>query len=127
MIIDSSAIVAVLNMEHDASRFRDAIYDADVVRLSAVGYVEVSALLDKRGLGSDLDRFLGWCNAEIDPVTPGQARIARRAYERYGRGSGHPARLNYGDCFPYALAVERGEPLLFKGNDFVHTDVMVAL
>ena len=126
MILDASAIVAVLTRELDGSNFRDLIYDADVVRISAAGYVEVSLVLDSRGLSRELDQFLEWCAAEIQPVTESQARAARLAYRRYGRGTGHPARLNYGDCFSYALAMDRMEPLLFKGNEFSQTDVLVA-
>ena len=126
MILDASAVVAVLTRESDGSNLRDLIYDAEVVRISAAGYLEVAVVLDSRGLAGELDRFLEWCAAEIEPVTESQARLARLAYRRYGRGTGHPARLNYGDCFSYALAMERMEPLLFKGNDFSHTDVLVA-
>ena len=126
MILDASAIVAVLAHELDGSNFRDLIYDADVVRISAAGYVEVGVVLDSRGLSRDLDQFLEWCGAEIQPVTESQARLARLAYRRYGRGTGHPARLNYADCFSSALAMERMEPLLFSGNDFSQNDVLVA-
>lgn len=126
MILDASAIVAVLTRESEGSNFRNLIYDAQVVRISAAGYVEVGVVLDSRGLSRDLDQFFEWCAAEIEPVSESQARLARLAYRRYGRGTGHPARLNYGDCFSYALAMDRMEPLLFKGKDFSQTDVMVA-
>jgi ribonuclease VapC len=126
MILDVSAIVAVLTRESEGANFRNLIYDAQVVRISAAGYVEVGVVLDSRGLSRDLDQFLEWCTAQVEPVSESQAHIARLAYRRYGRGTGHPARLNYGDCFAYALAMERMEPLLFKGNDFSHTDVLVA-
>ena len=126
MIIDPSAIVAVLTREPDGMRFRDAIYDARTVGLSAAGLVEVGVVLDNRGLAAELDQFLAWCEATIEPVTVAQARLARWAHTRFGRGSGHPARLNYGDCFSYALAMDKREPLLFKGNDFSETDVLVA-
>ena len=74
-----------------------------------------------------LDQFLLESRIAIASVTPEQARIARMAYRDFGRGSGHPARLNFGDCFAYALAIERNEPLLYKGDDFRHTDVRSAL
>jgi ribonuclease VapC len=74
----------------------------------------------------DLDLLLARLRIEVVPVTEEQARIGRRAFRRFGKGQRHPARLNFGDCFAYALAIVEGEPLLFKGNDFVHTDVKVA-
>ena len=126
MILDSSAIVAVLTDEPEGPAFRHVIFDADAVRMSAAGLVEVGAVLDRRGLSAELDQFLSWCRAEISPVTVAQAILARSAYRRFGRGSGHSAQLNFGDCFSYALAVDMGEPLLFKGNDFSLTDVQVA-
>jgi len=82
----------------------------------------------RRGLVSEaLDDYLEGAALSVAPVTARQARIARAAYRDFGRGSGHPAKLNFGDCFAYALAIERDEPLLFKGDDFTHTDVRSAL
>ena len=126
MILDSSAIVAVLTQEEGGPAFRELIYDAPVIRLSAATYLEMGIVLDAKDLGHELDRFLEWCEAEIEPVTGAQARLARAAHRKYGRGSGSPARLNFGDCFSYALAMEKREPLLFRGDDFSHTDVLVA-
>lgn len=126
MILDTSAIVAVLTQETDGPAFRDLIYDAQITRLSSASYLELGIVLDGKKLGDELDRFLDWCEAEIEPVTASQARRARLAYRTFGRGSGHPARLNFGDCFSYALAMDKREPLLFKGDDFSRTDVPVA-
>ncbi len=125
MILDSSAIVAVMRVEAEAEAFARLIGRAFVVGLSAATFVETAMVL---GPAADLrlDRFLASARAEIEPVTVEQARMARVAYRRFGRGSGHPARLNYGDCFSYALAMDKREPLLFKGNDFNQTDVLVA-
>lgn len=126
MILDSSAIVAVLVQEADGPVFRELIYDAPVTRLSAASYLELGIVLDAKGLGDELDQFLDWCEAGVEPVTATQARLARAAHRQFGRGSGHPARLNFGDCFSYALAMDKREPLLFKGNDFSRTDVLMA-
>ena len=129
MVLDTSAVVAILRNEPEAASFARAISRSTVRRLSAASYVEVGAVIDG---GRDpvasrrLDELLEAMDAQIEPVTVAQARIARAAYRDYGRGSGHPAGLNYGDCFAYALARELGEPLLFKGNDFHHTDVTPA-
>jgi ribonuclease VapC len=130
VIVDSSAVVAILLKEPDALRFAKAIEDADVARLSAGTYVELGIVLDGKrnpALSRRLDDFIAEASIVVEPVTPQQARIAREAYRDFGKGSGHPARLNFGDCFAYALAKERAEPLLFKGNDFGHTDVRRAL
>ena len=126
MIVDSSAIVSILKGEPDAETFRDVIGDATEPRLSAAGYLEIGIVMDK---GRDpvvmraLDDFIARVGIVIEPVTPEQARIAREAYRDFGKGSGHPAQLNFGDCFAYALAKDKAEPLLFKGDDFAQTDV----
>jgi len=128
MIIDTSAIIAILAAEPEADRFTQAIVTNDV-KTSAASFLEAAIVLDRRGsaeLSAELDRFIHWARANIEPVTATQARLARRAYQQFGRGSGHPARLNFGDCFSYALAKETAEPLLFKGTDFAQTDVLVA-
>lgn len=130
MIIDTSAMVAIINEEPDAADLAQAISDAETRRMSAATYVELAAVVERARdplLSRLLDDFLDTTQAEITPVTPEQARIARRAYWDYGKGSGHKAGLNFGDCFSYALARERHEPLLFKGDDFTHTDVTPAL
>ena len=105
------------------------IADPDPI-MSAGSYLECAIVVDRHrnpALGREFDRLLAAVGVSISPVTAEQARIARVAYRDYGRGSGHPARLNFGDCFAYALAVDRDEPLLYKGNDFSHTDVRNAL
>lgn len=103
---------------------------APVARMSAAGYLETAIVLTHvplRELSADLDELLDFANIIIEPVTVEQARIAREAHRRYGRGSRHRAHLNFGDCFAYALAKHYDEPLLFVGNDFVHTDLQAAL
>ncbi len=130
MIVDTSALVAVLRREPEASAFAYAMQAAETLRLSAATYVEASVVIDgerKEASTRWLDAFLSEGAFIIEPVTVEQARIARAAYRDFGRGSGHPARLNFGDCFAYALARALDEPLLFKGEDFAHTDVKRAL
>lgn len=98
-------------------------------RFSAASYLEAAIVVDgtrNPELSRKLDALLEEAELKIEPVTANQARIARMAYREFGRGSGHPAQLNFGDCFAYALAHETNEPLLFVGNDFTHTDVQVA-
>jgi ribonuclease VapC len=126
VILDTSVIVALLLAEPDAPAFARLIKEADVVRMSAASYVELAAVIDGRRAAEasgSLDPFLERMRVVIEPLTERQARIARDVNQRYGRGSGHPARLNMGDCFAYALARDLGEPLLFKGNDFAQTDI----
>ncbi len=126
MIIDSSVLVAVILREPDARAFSRAIRVAPVRRLSAASYVELAAVMDGRRnpvLSGAIDELLATWRIEVAPFTVRQAQLAREAYQRYGRGSGHPARLNMGDCFSYALARDLGEPLLFKGADFALTDI----
>ncbi|MBL8551200.1 MAG: type II toxin-antitoxin system VapC family toxin [Hyphomonadaceae bacterium] len=130
MIIDASAIVAVIQAEGEAVRFSQAIAEASVRRVSAATFVEAALVLDGRGdpvVSDELDYFLARIAAVIEPVTEAQARIARRAYRDYGKGSGHPARLNFGDCLAYALAKDKNEPMLFKGTDFGQTDIKSAV
>jgi ribonuclease VapC len=129
MILDTSAIVAILRDEPEAAAIAEAIEQADQRRISAVNYVEAAAVIDgsRDPIASRrFDDLLREAEVAIEAVTENQARIARAAYRDFGRGSGHPARLNFGDCFAYALAKARREPLLFKGDDFAHTDVMCA-
>ena len=130
MIVDTSALVAILRAEPDAMRFAKAIEAADYKRLSAIGYVETAAVIESAGDPVTKRRFddlLREAEITIEPVSVTQAQIAREAYRDYGKGRGHRAKLNLGDCFAYALARELGEPLLFKGKDFSHTDVESAL
>jgi len=129
MIIDTSAIVAILRQEPEARRFAEAIEAAAVRRISAATYVEIGAVIDggRDPVASRLvDEMLATAGIVIESVTEKQGRVARDAYRDFGKGSGHAAGLNFGDCFAYALAKEKGEPLLFKGGDFSRTDVAVA-
>ena len=128
MIVDSSALVAIIFDEPERASFLAAIAAADRTYLSAASYVELCAVIDGRGdpvLSRQVDRLLEHLSITITDLTVEQAHRARRAYRDFGRGSGHPAALNLGDCFTYALATSRDEPLLFKGDDFGHTDVRV--
>lgn len=129
MIIDSSAILAILKNEAEAELFSEAIEAAPTVRISAASYLETSIVVDgykNPKLKARMEEILDNPGITIEPVTPEQARIARQAYRDYGRGSGHPAKLNFGDCFSYALARDKREPILFKGDDFIHTDLRPA-
>jgi ribonuclease VapC len=130
MIVDTSAIVSIVRQEADASVFAQAIIEADVVRLSAASYLEAAAVIHSKRdpvVGRRFDEFLSEMRVVVEPFTERQARIAREAYHDFGKGSGHAAKLNFGDCFAYALAKDMNEPLLFKGDDFKHTDVKSAL
>lgn len=128
MIVDTSVIVAILRGEPDAMAFEQVLARASIARISAATYVELGVVVDGAHdpvQSSALDAVLGAARVRVEPLTETQARLARSAYERFGRGSGHPARLNMGDCFSYALARDLGEPLLFKGHDFSLTDIEV--
>jgi len=130
MIIDTSAIIAVLRDEPEAMSYARAIADATIRRVSAVSFVESAVVIDASRdpiATRRFDDFIKEANITIEPVTETQAQIARGAYRDFGKGSGHPAKLNFGDCFAYALAKESGEPLLFKGGDFARTDIIAAL
>lgn len=124
MIVDSSAILAIFFEEPEAPRLAARLAEPGPKRLSAANYLECAIKLDNTAEGAslDLDAFLEDAEIEIVAVTPAQARTARLAHRRFGRGR-HPASLNFGDCFAYALARETGEPLLFKGDDFSRTDL----
>lgn len=130
MIIDSSALIAILRADPDADVHAAAIEGAASRRVSAVNYVETAAVIDgpRDPIASRrLDELLAEADVAIAPVTPEQARLAREAYRDFGKGSGHSAKMNLGDCFAYALAKETGESLLFTGEDFIHTDVAAAV
>jgi ribonuclease VapC len=128
MIIDSSALVAILLNEPEALRLTTALAESSIRRLPASCYLEASMILLSRraevGI-RDLDFYVSRSQMEIVPFTESQARLARTAFERYGKGR-HPAKLNFGDCMAYALAKETGEELLFKGTDFSLTDITAA-
>lgn len=126
MIVDTSAVLAILKNEPDAIRFSSAL-EADMrPAMSVVNYVEAAMVIDSARnprMSRRLDELIQTAGIEIRPVSLEQGRIAREAYRDFGRGSGHPARLNFGDCFAYALAKACGQPLLYKGSDFGETDV----
>jgi len=129
MIVDTSALVAILFEEPEARRYSQLIYDADYCGLSVVSRVELAIVLDRQGGPDTLQEakvLLRSTGITIEPVTLEQGEIALHAYSSFGRGR-HPAALDFGDCFAYALAKSRNEALLFKGNDFGRTDVRVAL
>jgi ribonuclease VapC len=131
IVIDSSAIIAIFRQEEDAAQYAHSIATDDDPIMSAANVVETSIVL--RGLKKVapdkaerwLDDFLGTAGIRIEPVTQEQARVARSAHMRFGKGTGHAASLNYGDCFSYGLAKEMNVPLLCKGNDFRLTDIRI--
>jgi len=130
MIVDSSAIVAILRDEPEGLAFSRILVSAPCVRLSAASYLESSIVIDSKRdpvRSAGLDDLIEEARIILEPVTAAQARIARQAYRDYGKGSGHPANLNFGDCFSYALARDKREPILYKGDDFGHTDLRSAL
>ncbi len=127
MVIDTSALVALLNMEPEAARLAAAL-EADPVRLISAATVLEAGLVIESRYGPDgareLELLLAKAACRIEAVSAEQAELAREAWRRYGKGR-HPAGLNFGDCFSYALSRSSGEALLFKGDDFVHTDIAV--
>ena len=128
MIIDTSAILSILLREPDAERFARAITAASSRRISAATLLETTIVLESRSgpaSAHELDAFLTRAQIGLEPVTPEQAQTARQAWRRFGKGN-HPAGLNFGDCFAYALAQATREPLLFKGGDFELTDILAA-
>ncbi len=128
MIIDTSAVLAVLFSEPDARRYEDAIAKAWPRRMSVVALLETSMVLESRGgtaAGHELDLLLEKAEVELLPLTLEHANLARHAWRRFGKGS-HQAALNFGDCYAYALAKTTSEPLLFKGDDFARTDIEAA-
>ena len=128
MIVDSSALLAVVLKETDEERFARALLAAPALRISAANWVEATIVVDGRdpAVASRFEDLMAFLGMEIVPVSVDQAYRARVAYREYGRGY-HAARLNYGDCFAYALAKDAGEALLFKGGDFAQTDIEPAL
>jgi ribonuclease VapC len=130
MIIDSSALLAILRSEPEAELCARAIEKAATRRISAANFLETAIIIDASRdpiASRRFDDLLQEAAVVIEPVTEAQAKVARAAYRDFGKGSGHPARLNFGDCFAYALSKAAREPLLFKGNDFRHTDIVPAL
>jgi ribonuclease VapC len=130
LIVDSSALLAILRDEPEAELCARAIARSPIRRISAASLLEVSIVVDGGGnpiSSRRLDDLMLVFGIMVEPVTEEHARIGRAAYRDFGKGSGHPSRLNFGDCFAYALAKTTGEPLLFKGNDFSHTDIRPAV
>ncbi|MGD0732221.1 MAG: type II toxin-antitoxin system VapC family toxin [Terracidiphilus sp.] len=130
MIIDSSALAAIFKREPDWRLFASVLDSANAVRLSAATYVEISVVVERLkdpALSNEIDDLIEYFEIDIEPLTAAQAKIARQAYRVYGKGSGHPANLNFGDCFSYALARDKREPILYKGDDFAHTDLRSAM
>ena len=125
MIIDTSAIMAILFREPDRACYARKIQEGRPRLMSAATLLEATMVVEGKGgtsAGADLDSFLRSAEIEVVDITREQAEAARQAWRRFGKGN-HPARLNFGDCFSYALALTTGEPLLFKGNDFAQTDI----
>lgn len=130
MIVDTSALMCMILGEPEREQFADVLRAARSCRMSTANYLETGIVVDRRGhpgLSRLVETMIHRLKIELVPVLSAHARIARQAYRDYGKGSGHPARLNFGDCFAYALAVDADEPLLYKGDDFVHTDVRAAV
>jgi ribonuclease VapC len=130
VIVDSSALVAMIYGEAGAEEVFALMRAQPRSSLSAANYVEAAIVVDASGrtaAARDFDALLRSLDVVVEPVTADHARIARTAYRSFGKGSGSPARLNFGDCFAYALAVDTREPLLFVGDDFTHTDIRPAI
>ena len=130
MIVDTSVLVAILKREPGWETFAKSLDEADNSRISASTYVELAIVVDRwksPALSRRIDELIEQFGIAVEPFTAEQANIARQAFRDYGRGSGHPANLNFGDCFSYALARDKREPMLWKGEDFVYTDLRSAL
>ena len=129
MIVDSSALVVMIYGEPGADEIFGLLQAQPGSSLSSANYVEAAIVIDASGRAAasrEFDHLLASLEIAVRPVSAEQARVARIAYRTYGKAAGHPARLNFGDCFAYVLAVETGEPLLFVGDDFTHTDIRPA-
>ena len=130
IVLDTSALIAILTDEPERRAFNEVIERAAIRMMSAATLLEAKMVLFARHGGAGvnaLDAFVMRGDIRIEPVTAAQAELAFDAFRRFGRGTGHAAHLNYGDCFSYALARENAAALLFKGGDFVHTDIDTAL
>lgn len=129
MIVDSSVLISILKEEPESGGFVASIANAESLEMSAATYLETGIVADRNKdalLSGRVDEIIETFAITIAPVTEAQAKRARAAYRQYGKGSGHSAGLNFGDCFSYALAMEHAQPLLFKGADFGATDVLLA-
>ncbi len=131
MIVDTSVIISILKAEPDSRELVLVMKESSTtLKLSAASYVEIGAVIDQARdpiASRRVDELITALRIQVESVTASQADLAREAYRDFGKGSGHPAGLNFGDCFSYALAKAFAEPLLFKGNDFGHTDVENAI
>lgn len=130
MIIDSSALIAILKREPEWEALSEILDASKSSSISAANFLETSIVVDgwkNPVLSREWDELVERFSIHIEPVTESQARIARQAYRDFGKGSGHRAGLNFGDCFTYALAREKREPVLWKGEDFSHTDLRGAV
>jgi ribonuclease VapC len=130
MIVDTSAVMAVIEGEDGSADVEQALADASTASMSTATAVELTSVLMRYGrveVHREVDRLLDAWGIRLAPLDEAQTRIAQQAYRDYGRSSGHPARLNLGDCFSYALATASGEPLLFVGDDFARTDIPAVL
>jgi ribonuclease VapC len=130
IVVDASAILAILLEEDDGEQFAQSILSvsSSVISVSAVLECTIKMLREHSvAMDNRVDLFLSEANCNVVPIELDQLATARKAFRRYGKGMGHPAQLNFGDCFSYALATTRNLPLLFKGNDFSQTDVISAL
>jgi ribonuclease VapC len=130
MIVDTSAVIAILRGEPQAEQLADTVLAAGGASMSAASYVEAAAVVDRVGdpvLSRRLDELLELLHIELAPFDAAQAGAARAAYADFGKGSGHPAGLNFGDCLAYGLAKATGQPLLYVGDDFAQTDLRSAL
>jgi ribonuclease VapC len=130
VIVDASVLVAIAIEEPPHHRYFEALLASPSIQMSAANYLEAAIVVDRYPdprAAARFDALVDRLGITIEPVTPEQARLARNAYQRFGKGSGHRAKLNFGDCFAYALAKDLDEPLLFIGQDFLHTDIPRAL
>ncbi|CAM4088208.1 type II toxin-antitoxin system VapC family toxin [Nocardia ninae] len=130
MIVDASALLAILNEEPESDSFIEILGSTHSLAMSVVNHFEVSIKVDRHPnpvLARRAEQLMDRAQIELVPVSLEQAAIARAAYRDFGKGSGHKAKLNLGDCFAYALATVTKKPLLYKGNDFGHTDIRSAV
>ncbi|MDX2267759.1 MAG: type II toxin-antitoxin system VapC family toxin [Bryobacter sp.] len=128
MVVDTSAVLAILMVEPEERLFANILHRSPISRLSAASYLECAMVIDGKGgmvRRAMLDTFLEEFEITVEPVTFAQAKLARQALDFFGKGR-HPAALNFGDCFAYALAKSLREPILFKGTDFSRTDLIAA-
>jgi ribonuclease VapC len=130
VIVDTSALIAIIKDEPERGAFSALLESEQDLKMSAASYFEASIVVDglkEPSISREIDDLIERSHILIEPVTVEQAHIARQAYRDYGKGSGHPANLNFGDCFSYALARAKREPILFKGDDFNYTDLRNAI